>query len=97
MFGGLSRHLWTCAGAVAALDGAGAGSRAAAAAEAYSSDEEGGSPREENVGQWSPAPLDPEAIPPGADVVHEDDDTRLLELMRAQVSNFSPQSGAATQ
>lgn len=78
-------------GAAAAPDGMGAAGRAAAAAEAYSSDEEGGSPREENVGQWSPAPVDPGTIPPGADVVHEDDDTRLLELMRAQVKQKEAQ------
>lgn len=67
---------------------------AAAAAEpaAEADDWDGdGSPREEeNTGQWSPAPLDPEAIPSGADVVHEDDDSRLLELMRAQVGTAGP-------
>lgn len=39
------------------------------------------------MGQWSPEPLAAAAVPPGADIVHEDDDSRLLELMRAQVSN----------
>ena len=40
---------------------------------------------EENVGQWSPAPLDAHHIG-NQDVVHEDDDQRLLDLLRKQVS-----------
>lgn len=40
---------------------------------------------EENVGQWSPAPLDAQHIG-NQDVVHEDDDQRLLDLLRKQVS-----------
>ena len=39
---------------------------------------------EENVGQWSPAPLDAQHVG-GQDVVHEDDDQRLLDLLRKQV------------
>ncbi|DBA94110.1 hypothetical protein WJX77_004695 [Trebouxia sp. C0004] len=39
---------------------------------------------EENVGQWSPAPLDAQHIG-NQDVVHEDDDQRLLDLLRKQV------------
>ena len=44
-----------------------------------------GSDLEENVGQWSPPPLDMAMVTTGQDVVHEDDDTRLLDLLRAQV------------
>ena len=40
---------------------------------------------EENVGQWSPAPLDAQHSG-NQDVVHEDDDQRLLDLLRKQVS-----------
>ena len=40
---------------------------------------------EENIGQWSPAPLDAHHIG-NQDVVHEDDDQRLLDLLRKQVS-----------
>lgn len=40
---------------------------------------------EENVGQWSPVPLDAHHIG-NQDVVHEDDDQRLLDLLRKQVS-----------
>ena len=39
---------------------------------------------EENTGQWSPAPL-PTAMVVGQDVVSEEDDLRLLELLRQQV------------
>ena len=44
---------------------------------------------EENVGQWSPAPLDAQHIG-NQDVVHEDDDQRLLDLLRKQVSIGCP-------
>ena len=39
---------------------------------------------EENVGQWSPVPLDAQHIGT-QDVVHEDDDQRLIDLLRKQV------------
>ena len=39
---------------------------------------------EENTGQWSPAPL-PTAMVAGQDVISEEDDLRLLELLRQQV------------
>lgn len=40
---------------------------------------------EENVGQWSPEPISAEQIV-GLDVISEEDDLRLLELQRAQVT-----------
>ena len=40
---------------------------------------------EENVGQWSPEPLDPKLVG-NQDVIHEDDDMRMLALLRAQVT-----------
>lgn len=40
---------------------------------------------EENVGQWSPVPLDAQHIG-NQDVVHEDEDQRLIDLLRKQVS-----------
>lgn len=45
---------------------------------------------EENVGQWSPPPVDPALVGVGQDVVHEDDDARMLELLRAQVLPIPP-------
>lgn len=42
------------------------------------------SEEEENTGQWSPRPL-AAAVVAGQDVVGEEDDRRLLELLRAQV------------
>ena len=48
-------------------------------------DEEEEEEEEENVGQWSPVPLDAQHIG-NQDVVHEDDDQRLLDLLRKQVS-----------
>ncbi len=47
--------------------------------------EEEEEPEEENVGQWSPRPLDAEHVV-GQDVIPEEEDARLLELLRAQVS-----------
>lgn len=44
-------------------------------------------PEEENTGQWSPRPLDPEHVA-GQDVIPEEEDARLLELLRAQVSHM---------
>ena len=41
-------------------------------------------PEEENVGQWSPPRLDPRAAT-GQDIIPEEEDARLLELLRAQV------------
>ena len=41
-------------------------------------------PEEENTGQWSPQPLDPEQVQ-GQDIIPEEEDARLLELLRAQV------------
>ena len=55
---------------------------AAAAAAAVSDDEFG----EENVGQWSPAPL-PAASVVGLDVISEAEDLRLLQLLRSQVGS----------
>ena len=46
------------------------------------------SEEEENTGQWSPRPL-PAAVVAGQDVVGEDDDRRLLDLLRAQVRPLS--------
>ena len=46
------------------------------------------SEEEENTGQWSPRPV-PAAVVAGQDVVAEDDDRRLLELLRAQVCCLS--------
>ncbi len=46
--------------------------------------EEEEEPEEENTGQWSPAPLDPEQVQ-GQDIIPEEEDARLLELLRAQV------------
>ena len=40
---------------------------------------------EENVGQWSPVPLYAQHIG-NQDVVHEDEDQRLIDLLRKQVS-----------
>jgi hypothetical protein len=80
----------SCPSAPPAADAAAAA--AAPASEADDWDEDGGSPREENTGQWSPEPLGAALIPPGADIVHEDDDARLLELMRAQASGKQLQS-----
>lgn len=40
---------------------------------------------EENTGQWSPVPLDAQHIR-NQDVVHEDEDQRLIDLLRKQVS-----------
>ena len=47
-------------------------------------EEEDEEEEEENVGQWSPAPLDAQHVG-SQDVVHEDDDQRLLDLLRKQV------------
>ena len=46
--------------------------------------EESEEEEEENVGQWSPEPLDPRLVGT-QDVIHEDDDLRMLTLLRAQV------------
>ena len=48
-------------------------------------EEEDEEDEEENVGQWSPVPLDAQHIG-NQDVVHEDDDQRLIDLLRKQVS-----------
>ncbi len=37
-----------------------------------------------NAGQWSPRPLDAEHVA-GQEVIPEEDDMRLLELLRAQI------------
>ena len=47
------------------------------------------SEEEENTGQWSPRPL-AAAVVAGQDVVAEDDDRRLLDLLRAQVRQQLP-------
>lgn len=47
-------------------------------------EEEDEEEEEENVGQWSPVPLDAQHIG-NQDVVHEDDDQRLIDLLRKQV------------
>lgn len=59
-----------------------------AAAVAVDGDSGSESEEEENTGQWSPRPL-PAAVVAGQDVVAEDDDRRLLELLRAQVCCLS--------
>lgn len=41
-------------------------------------------PEEENVGQWSPRPLEPEHVV-GLDVIPEEEDARLLDLLRKKV------------
>ncbi len=41
-------------------------------------------PEEENVGQWSPRPLEPEHVV-GQDVIPEEEDARLLDLLRKKV------------
>lgn len=43
---------------------------------------------EENTGQWSPVPLDAQHIG-NQDVVHEDEDQRLIDLLRKQVDMSS--------
>ena len=48
-------------------------------------DEEEEEEEEENVGQWSPVPLDGQHIGT-QDVVHEDEDQRLIDLLRKQVN-----------
>lgn len=40
---------------------------------------------EENIGQWSPAALDPALVATGQDVVHEDEEARTLDLMPPHV------------
>ncbi|KAL3159310.1 hypothetical protein ABBQ32_011264 [Trebouxia sp. C0010 RCD-2024] len=47
-------------------------------------EEEDEEEEEENVGQWSPVPLDAQHIG-NQDVVHEDEDQRLIDLLRKQV------------
>ena len=47
-------------------------------------EEEDEEDEDENVGQWSPMPLDAQHIG-NQDVVHEDDDQRLIDLLRKQV------------
>lgn len=47
-------------------------------------EEEYEEPEEENVGQWSPRPLEPEHVV-GQDVIPEEEDTRLLDLLRKKV------------
>ena len=49
-------------------------------------------PEEENVGQWSPPRLDPRAAT-GQDIITEEEDARLLELLRAQVWALSQCEG----
>ena len=44
---------------------------------------------EENTGQWSPVPLDAQHIG-NQDVVHEDEDQRLIDLLRKQVETCHP-------
>lgn len=46
---------------------------------------------EENTGQWSPVPLDSQHIG-NQDVVHEDEDQRLINLLRKQVEPCHPSS-----
>lgn len=41
-------------------------------------------PEEENVGQWSPRALEPEHVV-GQDVIPEEEDARLLDLLRKKV------------
>ena len=48
-------------------------------------DEDEEEPQEENVGQWSPRALDPEHVQSSEDVIPDEEDARLLELLRAQV------------
>lgn len=47
-------------------------------------EEEYEEPEEENVGQWSPRPLEPEHVV-GQDVIPEEEDARLLDLLRKKV------------
>lgn len=68
-------------GAAAAADA----TAAAASRRGYASGSGSDSEEEENTGQWSPAALDPALVTTGQDVVHEDDDARSLDLMRAHV------------
>eukprot|EP00208_Stichococcus_sp_RCC1054_P002856 CAMPEP_0206140744 /NCGR_PEP_ID=MMETSP1473-20131121/10524_1 /ASSEMBLY_ACC=CAM_ASM_001109 /TAXON_ID=1461547 /ORGANISM="Stichococcus sp, Strain RCC1054" /LENGTH=711 /DNA_ID=CAMNT_0053535011 /DNA_START=336 /DNA_END=2471 /DNA_ORIENTATION=+ len=72
---------------LAGTDAAGASGAAAEAQRWSGSDSD--SETEENVGQWSPPPVDPAMIGVGQDVVHEDDDRRILDLLRAQVKKKS--------
>ncbi|EIE19628.1 hypothetical protein COCSUDRAFT_67727 [Coccomyxa subellipsoidea C-169] len=55
-------------------------------------------PEEENVGQWSPRPLEPEHVV-GQDVIPEEEDARLLDLLRKKVRYHAAQqfSRAAMQ
>lgn len=50
--------------------------------------EESEEEEEENVGQWSPEPLDARLVGT-QDVIHEDDDLRMLTLLRAQVKQHA--------
>ena len=64
--------------------------RGRAAEEEPDQDEETEEEQEENTGQWSPRALEPEHVPLGQDVIPEEEDARLLELLRAQVRRRSP-------
>lgn len=57
-----------------------------AAVDADVSEDEGESEEEENTGQWSPVPINSAHVGVSDDVVFEDDDARMLALLRAQVS-----------
>ncbi|BDA46670.1 probable cactin [Coccomyxa sp. Obi] len=61
-------------------------------------EEEYEEPEEENVGQWSPRPLEPEHVV-GQDVIPEEEDARLLDLLRKKVKYHAAQqfSRAAMQ
>ena len=50
----------------------------------WAPEEESEEEEEENVGQWSPEPLDARHVG-SQDVIHEDDDMRMLALLRSQV------------
>ena len=64
--------------------------RGRAAEEEPDQDEEPEEEQEENTGQWSPRALEPVHVPLGQDVIPEEEDARLLELLRAQVRRWAP-------
>ena len=67
------------------LDGSAALDSQTAYQQQWAPEEESEEEEEENVGQWSPEPLDARHVG-SQDVIHEDDDMRMLALLRSQVT-----------
>ena len=67
------------------LEGSAANDPQTAYQQQWAPEEESEEGEEENVGQWSPEPLDARHVG-SQDVIHEDDDMRMLALLRSQVT-----------